>query len=82
MGLSLLRDFLLSVPLVLLLPAALGVTGALYSAPIADTVSFIAVLVIIRYIRRYLDCYTDRKKEAPLPRRSVRKQSNVSGSAT
>lgn len=82
MGLSLLRDFLLSVPLVLLLPAALGVTGALYSAPIADTVSFIAVLVIIRYIRRYLDCYTDHKKEAPLPRRSVRKQSNVSGSAT
>ena len=47
MGLSLLRDFIMSVPLVLLLPARFGVTGALYSAPVADGVSLVAVVLIM-----------------------------------
>lgn len=47
MGLSLLRDFVISVPLVLLLPGYMGVTGPLYSAPAADIISFIAVLLIM-----------------------------------
>lgn len=54
MGLSLLRDFLLSVPLVLLLPVKFGVTGALFSAPIADIISFIVVIFILRYTFRHL----------------------------
>lgn len=55
MGLSLLRDFALSVPLVLLLPKLFGVTGTLYSAPIADIISFIVVIIISTYIFRHLD---------------------------
>lgn len=54
LGLSLLRDFILSVPLVLLLPKTLGVTGALYSAPIADAISLIAVVVMMRFVFKEL----------------------------
>lgn len=50
MSLSLLREFVLSVPLALLLPRFLGVTGALYSSPIADFVSFAAAVFCIRYV--------------------------------
>jgi Na+-driven multidrug efflux pump len=45
--LSLLRDFILLVPLVLLLPKKLGVVGPLWAGPIADVVSFIVTVVII-----------------------------------
>jgi len=34
--LSLLRDFVLSVPLILILPKMFGIMGSLFSAPIAD----------------------------------------------
>lgn len=54
MGLSLLRDFVMSVPLVLLLPVRLGVTGTLLSAPIADMVSFVAVVVIMTSVMKQL----------------------------
>lgn len=54
MSLSLLRDFILSVPLALLLPHFLGVTGALYSAPIADIISFIAALFCMRKVLQHL----------------------------
>ncbi|MDD2960261.1 MAG: MATE family efflux transporter [Lachnospiraceae bacterium] len=47
LGLSLLRDFILSVPLIILLPKAFGVTGALYSAPIADVISLFAVILMM-----------------------------------
>ncbi len=46
MGLSLLREFVLSVPLALLLPMFFGVEGALYSGPIADIGSAIAVAIM------------------------------------
>lgn len=49
MSLSLLRDFILSVPLALILPRYFGVTGALYSAPIADIISFAACVFCVRY---------------------------------
>ena len=51
MTLSLLRDFVLSVPLVLVLPRVmdLGVVGPLYSGPIADIISFaVAVVMMVR----------------------------------
>ena len=49
MCLSLLREIVLSVPLAVLLPRYLGVTGALWSAPIADVVSCaVTVLILIR----------------------------------
>lgn len=54
LSLSLLRDFLLSVPLALLLPGRYGVTGTLFSAPIADLVSFLAVIALWVYIFRFL----------------------------
>ncbi|MCB6643983.1 MATE family efflux transporter [[Clostridium] scindens] len=54
MFLSLLREFILSVPLALALPIAFGVTGALYSAPIADVISFAAAVLCIRHTFRML----------------------------
>lgn len=47
MSLSLLRDFVLSVPLVLWLPTVFGFTGPLYSGPVADTISCIVAVVMI-----------------------------------
>lgn len=58
MALSLLRDFVLSVPLIMLLPRALGVTGSLYSAPIADVITIFAVIVMIVYVFRHLMKHT------------------------
>lgn len=55
MGLSLLRDFVLSVPLVLLLPRIFEIEGTLYSAPVADVVSFVVVLLIFRHIFKILN---------------------------
>lgn len=46
MTLSLLRDFILSVPLAIILPMTLGVEGALFSGPIADIVTMIAVVIM------------------------------------
>lgn len=48
MGLSLLREFVLCVPLILLLPIRFGLMGTLYSAPIADVVSVIVALFLMR----------------------------------
>ncbi|WP_148410743.1 MATE family efflux transporter [Murimonas intestini] len=47
--LSLLRDFILSVPLILLLPHVFpsGVMGPLYSAPVADVISLIVAAVMM-----------------------------------
>ncbi|PXX49235.1 putative MATE family efflux protein [Hungatella effluvii] len=54
MGLSLLRDFVLSVPLVLLLPLSLGVEGPLFSAPIADIVTFLVMLIMMKNVLKEL----------------------------
>ena len=48
LSLSLLRDFIINVPAVLLLPRVFGLTGTLWSAPIADLVSMIAVVIMMR----------------------------------
>ena len=55
MSLSLLRDFILSVPLVLFLPVALGVTGPLYSGPIADIVSFAVAMIMMAVVFKKLN---------------------------
>lgn len=54
MGLSLLRDFVLCVPLILLLPLKLGVYGPVFSAPISDVVSFAAVIATMGYLKKIL----------------------------
>lgn len=54
MGLSLLRDFVLSVPLVLFLPRFFGIKGTLYSAPAADVISFLAVIGAALYVFHHL----------------------------
>lgn len=66
LGLSLLRDFILSVPLVLLLPKAFGLMGTLYSAPAADVVSLIAAIAIMLPVLRRL-AEQEKKGEACLP---------------
>lgn len=50
MLLSMLRDFILLVPLSLILPSIWGLIGVLYSGPIADIISFIVVLFMLRKI--------------------------------
>ena len=59
MVLSLLRDFILSVPLTLLLPKLLGVTGALYSGPIADVAAFGAAVLIMGVVLKKLTRLAD-----------------------
>lgn len=68
MSLSLLRDFILSVPLALILPRYLGVTGALYSGPIADVVSFAAAVFCVRRVFRELKRRKRVTEEPPSPR--------------
>lgn len=63
MFLSLLRDFILSVPLTLILPISLGVVGPLYSAPIADAVSFVATCIIMIIVFRNVDKKANRAGE-------------------
>ncbi|MDD4851227.1 MAG: MATE family efflux transporter [Gemmiger sp.] len=65
MGLSLLRDFVLSVPLTLLLPRLFGIVGALYSAPIADVVSVLVAAVMMVGVLR--DLTRRENAAAPLP---------------
>ena len=62
MSLSLLRDFVLSVPLALLLPRSFGVIGALFSAPIADAVSIIVVVIMMITVYKELN----RPKTTPI----------------
>ena len=54
LGLSLLRDFILSIPLILLFPRFFGVVGALYSAPVADVISLIVVVFMMRSVYKEL----------------------------
>ncbi|MDL2276020.1 MATE family efflux transporter [Breznakia sp. OttesenSCG-928-G09] len=54
-GLSLLKDFILGVPLVLFLPMKFGLTGILYSAPIADIISFLAAILCVLYTFKKMD---------------------------
>lgn len=54
MGLSLLRDFLLIVPLVIGLGHFYGVIGLLYSAPIADVISMIFVVIMMKKVMKEL----------------------------
>ena len=68
MMLSLFRDFILSVPLTLILPRLSGVTMALYSGPIADIISFGAAVLFMCRILRELDRLEDSAgKQADVP---------------
>ncbi len=54
MFLSLLREFIISVPAVLLLPIAMGVVGPLWSALIADLISTIFVIIFMKKVWKEL----------------------------
>ncbi len=56
MMLSLLRDFVLMVPLIIFLPnvANLGVMGPLYAGPVADVISFAASMILVVSVFRKL----------------------------
>ena len=57
MTLSLLRDFIFIVPLVLLLPRLndLGVIGPLFAAPVSDTAAFIVTVIMMLYVNKKLN---------------------------
>lgn len=57
MGLALLRDFILCVPLIVILPIKFGIVGPLLSAPISDIVSFIAVIGVMVYLKKMLSTH-------------------------
>lgn len=63
MALSLLRDFLLSVPLIMLLPRTFGVTGSLYSAPITDVITIFVVIAMIAHVFRQLTKLQEKGKK-------------------
>lgn len=52
MILSLMGEFVINVPLVITLPKFLGVTGVLYSAPIAAVTFIATVLIMIPTMRK------------------------------
>ena len=56
--LSMLRQLLLLIPLILLLPMFFGLDGVLYAGPVADFTSAVIVLVFIVYEMKKLnqDC--------------------------
>lgn len=53
-GPALLRDFILCVPLIIILPIKLGIVGSLLSGPISNIISFIAVIGVMIYLRKML----------------------------
>lgn len=55
MSLSLLRDIVLNIPLIIILISHFGVEGIFYTAPAADLLSFIVTIVFIQYVMRHLD---------------------------
>ncbi|MDD4371102.1 MAG: MATE family efflux transporter [Anaerostipes sp.] len=57
MGLSLLRDFVISVPAIIILPKFFGVKGPLYSAPLADIISMIAVVIMMTIVWKQLNLH-------------------------
>lgn len=71
--LSLLRDIVLSVPLVVLLPKALGITGALYSAPIADIILVAGVIGMMSSVWKQLS-----KKENTAEHQSDKEEEEIS----
>lgn len=55
MVLSLLRDFILMVPLALCFPLMWGVVGPLYAGPVADVISFLAAVLLMRNVLKNLN---------------------------
>lgn len=67
LGMSLLRDFVLLVPLIIILPSIYGLTGTLYSAPIADIISLIAVIVVMKKVMNELKVADEQIEELEIP---------------
>lgn len=59
-GLSLLRDFVLLVPLIIITAMKLGVTGPLYAAPIADVISAIVSISALCFVWHDLSAKQDK----------------------
>jgi len=47
MGLGMLRQLLLFIPLVILLPIAYGIDGAWFAGPVADTLAFLVTIILL-----------------------------------
>lgn len=62
--LSMLRQIIVVVPAMLLLPLAMGVDGVLWAGPIADGIAFIAALALI--LRKFRDIRANALPQATL----------------
>lgn len=65
--LSLLREIVLSVPLILFLPVLFGVVGPLFAGPVADVVSFVAAVFMVRYTMKQLSTEESGKRTIIFP---------------
>ena len=65
--LSLLREIVLSVPLILFLPVLFGVVGPLFAGPVADVVSFVAAVFMVRYTMKQLSAEESGKRTIIFP---------------
>lgn len=54
-ALALLRDIILNIPMAFLLPASMGLLGALYSAPAADVFSFAITVAVMKHTFHKMD---------------------------
>lgn len=59
--LSLLREIVISVPMILILAHFFGVTGLLWSAPIADVITFVLAIIFAHRTLRQLSDYATTK---------------------
>ncbi|QRN86408.1 MATE family efflux transporter [Clostridia bacterium] len=62
MGLSLLRDIVLVLPLIFIMTNIMGVEGILFTAPIADLISFLATALVMIYIMKGLGKESEENK--------------------
>lgn len=54
-ALALLRDIILNIPIAFLLPAGMGLVGALYSVPAADVFSFVITVAVMKHTFHKMD---------------------------
>lgn len=62
-ALALLQDIILNIPIAFLLPVSMGLSGALYSAPVADDFSFIITVIVIKHTFHKMNTHIGVKEE-------------------
>lgn len=67
---SLARDIVLFVPLVLILPHYFGVKGALLAAPVADVIGILITIILLVFFFKKLNCIEEKEVEETVIKKS------------